>query len=260
MSTHLLLLFAILFAVLQAMSGVAMLQQCGRHCPGQLGETVASLLKVVNAFGVIAFGFACGSIYISSQSSPLPSAHLIAIQSFVIINFLYCLVVAYGTAYNHVNWDSQNTTTGKRWSGTVPGIVQTIFAIVLFGLLAGLLQKLTASEKDAMDSLNAAGEYMVWFGLLFSVLQFFAGVTMIEVGLKKFSGVNSSSVSATNKVALAIGALAFGFACRHINLSDRKGQTGGEQPLVHAIESFIIINVVLTWVIDILYGRGKIEW
>jgi len=260
MATYTLVHFAILFAVLQAVSGLAMVQQCGKYAPGQTAETVPALLKVANSFGVIAFGFACRSIYLSSQTSPLPSAHMIAIQSFVIINFIFCLVVAVATAYNILNWDNQNTSSGKRWSGKIFGLLQTIFSIVLFGLLAGLLQGLTALEKDALDSINAAGEYMVWFGLLFSVLQFFAGCTMLEIGTKKFKGLNTSSVNATNKVALAVGALAFGFACRHINLFDRKAPTGPHTDLVHAIESFIIINFFLTWFTGAMSVLGKIEW
>jgi len=254
------LVFAILFAVLQGVSGVAMIQQCGRHAPGQTGEVVPALLKVVNSFGVIAFGFSCRSIYVSSHSSPLPAAHLVAIQSFVIINFIFCLFVACATSYNYLNWDNYNTIVGTRSSGKLYGILHVIFSIVLFGLLAGLLQGLTASEPGAINSLNAAGDFMVWFGLLFSVLQFFAGVTMLESGTKKFGGLNDSSVGVTSKVALAVGALAFGFACRHINLFDRKGTQEEHTDLVHAIEAFIIINFFLTWFIDVWSVKGKIQW
>jgi len=260
MSTDMLLIFAILFAVLQGVSGVAMIQQCGNDAPGQLGETVPALMKVVNSFGVIAFGFSCRSIYLSSQSSPLPSAHIVAIQSFVIINFIFCLFIAYTSAYSILKWDNENTTEGKRHGGALWGALQLIFSIVLFGLLAGLLQSLTAMEEGAIKSLNAAGEYMVWFGLLFAVLEFFAGLTMLETGSKKFGGLNAATVGVTNKVAMAVGALAFGFACRHINLFDRKGSEGSHVPLVHAIESFIIINFFLTWLIDILSVKGKIQW
>jgi len=259
-STEMLLVFAILFAVLQGISGIAMIQQCGSHAPGQMGETVPALLKVVNSFGVIAFGFSCRSIYLSSQSSPAPPAHLIAIESFVIINFFFGLFLAYASVYNHLNWDNNNTTEGKRHSGHIFGGLQVVFSIVLFGLLAAVFQGLTAQETGTVSSLNAAGVYMVWFGLLFSVLQFFAGLTMHEIGSKKLGGLNPSSVLVTNKVALAVGALAFGFACRHINLFDRKGSSGSDVPLVHAIESFIIINFFLTWLIDILSVKGKIEW
>jgi len=85
---------------------------------------------------------------------------------------------------------------------------------------------------------------------------------MLESGTKKLGGLNPSSVSVVNKVALALGALAFGFACRHINIHRRRGE-GADAPregLVHAIEAFIIINFFLTWLIDILCVRGRIEW
>jgi len=261
-STTILINFAIMFAVLQAISGVTMIQQCGKGAPGQMAETVHGLLKVVNSFGVIAFGFACWSIYITTHSPMAAgtSPHLIAIQSFVIINFIFCLYLSYASAHGMLNWDNNNTTEGKRIKGHIFGFAHLIFSIVLFGLLAGLLQGLTANDSDSTKSLNAAGMYMVSFGLLFSVLEFFAGCTMLESGSKKFGGMNPSAVSVTSKVTLAIGALAFGFACRHINLFDRKGSQEPRTPLVHAIESFIIINFFLTWVIDVLSVKGKIEW
>jgi hypothetical protein len=253
-----------MFAVLQAVSGVAMIQQCGYGAPGQMPETVHALLKVVIAFGVIAFGFACRSIYLTRSRDDRPesgaSAHLIAIQSFVIINFIVSLYLNYASSHGVLNWDNYNTTIGKRTKGMIFGVLQLIFSIVLFGLLAGLLQGLTANESESTQSINAAGKYMVWFGLLFAVLEFFAGCTMLESGTKKLSGLNPSSVSVTNKVTFAIGALAFGFACRHINLYQRFGREGARQPLVHAIESFIIINFFLTWFIDVLCVKGKIEW
>jgi len=256
-TTNMLLTFAILFAVLQAISAVTMIQQSG-NVPGQLGETVHALLKVVNAFGVIAFGFSCRSIYVTTHSTPGASAHLVSIESFVIINFIFCLYLSYASAHGTLSWESINTTSGKRPKGMLFGIVHLIFSIVLFALLAALLEGLTANEIDSTSSLNAAGSYMVWFGLLFAVLEFFAGCTMLESG--KLKGMNSSAVSVTSKVTLAIGALAFGFACRHINLFDRKGVQEARTPLVHAIESFIIINFFLTWLVDGLSVYGKIEW
>lgn len=259
-TTEIFITFAIMFAVLQAVSGVAMIQQCGYSAPGQLPETVHALLKVVVAFGIVAFGFACRSIYVSTHGTPWASAHLISIQSFVIINFLVSLYLTYASAHGILNWDNYNTTIGSRAKGFIFGILQLIMSIVLFGLLAGLLQGLTANEYESTDSINAAGKYMVFFGLLFAVLEFFAGCTMLESGTKKLGGLNPSSVSATNKVTLAIGVLAFGFACRHINLYERRGYEGPRSPLVHAIEAFIILNFILTWIIDILCVKGKIEW
>jgi hypothetical protein len=254
--------FAIMFAVLQASSGLTMMQQCAPAAPGQMGEVVPALLKVVNAFGVIAFGFACRSIYVTSSASPPPPAHLVAIESFIIINFLYSLLCSYSCTHGVLVWESENTVSGKQMSGAIFGGLQTVFAIVLMGLLAGLIQKLTSADGDAAKvNLNAAGNWMVMFGLLFSVFELFAGFTMLEHGSKKLAGLGPSDVSVSNKVACAIGALAMGFACRHINLFDRKESAGGENtPLVHAIESFIIINFFLTWAIDWLTAKGKIKW
>jgi hypothetical protein len=143
-----LLVFAVMFAVLQIVSGVAMIQQCGHGAPGQLPETVHALLKVVIAFGIIAFGFACRSIYLTTRSGDSThssaSAHLIAIQAFVIINFIYTLYLSYASSHGRLNWDNYNTTIGKRTKGLIFGVLQLIFSIILFGLLAGLLQGLTA--------------------------------------------------------------------------------------------------------------------
>jgi len=247
--------------VLQAVSGIAMIQQCGYGAPGQMPETIHALLKVVIAFGIIAFGFACRSIYVTTHSAYLASPHLIAIEAFVIINFIATLYLAHASSAGRLNWDNYNTTIGDRAPGFVFGVLQVIMSIVLFGLLAGLLEGLTANESDSTSSINIAGKYMVWFGLLFAVIEFFAGCTMLESGVKKLGGLNPSSVSVTNKVALALGALAFGFTCRHINLHERSGRDGlPREPLVHAIEAFIILNFILTWAIDWLCVRGKIEW
>jgi len=253
--------FGILFAVLQCVSGIAMVRQCGTRCPGQTGESIAGLLKVVNAFGVIAFGFACRSIYVTSSASPGPSAHFIAAESFIIICFIFSLICAWVTAQNVLNWDNDNDVKIKRRKGVPFGVLQTIFAIVLFGLLAALVEDLTAKDGNvsAVD-LNAAGTWMVMFGLLFSVLEVFNGLTMLESVGKKLPGLNACTVDITTKVTLAVGALAFGFACRHINLTMRKGPTGSSTPLVHSIESFIIINFVLTWIIDNLTAYGVVEW
>jgi hypothetical protein len=260
-ATEIFLVFAIMFAVLQAVSGIAMIQQCGYGAPGQMPETIHALLKVVIAFGIIAFGFACRSIYVTTHSVYSASAHLIAIEAFVIINFIATLYFAHASSAGRLNWDNYNTTIGDRAPGFIFGVLQVIMSIVLFGLLAGLLQGLTANETDSTSSINVAGKYMVWFGLLFAVIEFFSGCTMLESGAKKLGGLNPSSVSVTNKVALALGALAFGFTCRHINLHERSGIDGlPREPLVHAIEAFIILNFILTLVIDWLCVRGKIAW
>jgi hypothetical protein len=289
-----LLVFGIMFAVLQLISGVSMIQQCGYNAPGQLPETVHALLKVVVAFGVIAFGFACRSIYLSTHSYGFydtglgsstngniasntlggglnnnglggrgynsASPHLISIQSFIIINFLVTLWLTWASSHGTLNWDNYNTKIGKRTKGMIFGVIQLIFSIILFGMLAGILQGLTGNDPDSYNSINIAGKYMIWFGLLFAVFEFFAGCTMLESGTKKLGGLNPSSVSVVNKVALALGGLAFGFACRHINIHRRNNIQGPREALVHAIEAFIIINFFLTWLIDILCVRGMVEW
>lgn len=252
--------FAILFAVLQAISGLAMLQQCGHRTPGQPSETVHALLKVAIAFGLIAFGFACRSIYLSTHGEQPAPALFVAIQSFVIINFFVTLFLAYFTSSGCLCWKHDSPATeGKRSKGMMFGVAQFVFSVVLFGLLAGMYAKLTGEDEGAIKSLNAAGDFVMAFGLLFAVLEFFSGVTMIESSLKKFHELDVGTVATTSKVTLAVGALAFGFACRHINLGI-DAATGSETPLVHAIESFIIINFFLTWLIDALSVRGKIEW
>jgi len=235
------------------------MQQCGTGAPGIMGETVLGLLKVTNSFGVIAFGFACRDIYVTSQSSSA-SPHLICIESFIIINFLFSLFLGNATAHGKWVWDSQNTA-GKGGKAAIFGVLHVIFGIVLFGLIAGILQHVTGNDgKTEPAGLNAAGSWMVLFGLLFSVMQFFTGTTMLMHGK---STLNSSAAGVTNKVALAFGALAFGFACRHINLGVRATPDGADTmslQVVHTTESFIIINFFLTLLIDFLHNIGKIEY
>jgi len=187
---------------------------------------------------------------------------VIAIESFIIINFIYALFTAWATHHGHLNWDNENTVQGKQHKGHLFGVLQAIFAIVLFGLLAALIEDLTSANGDATKvGLNAAGPWMVMFGLLFAVFEVFAGFTILEHGSKKMPGLSPASVMVTNKVAWAIGALAFGFACRHINLGERKDMPSGDHtPLVHAIESFIIINFFLTAGVELLALWGRIEW
>ena len=186
--------------------------------------------------------------------------HMIAIQSFVIINFFVCVFLSYLTSSGCLCWAHEHPVEGKRMSGVAPGAAHLVFSIVLFGLLAGFFEKLTGDDvASAQASMNSAGIFMIVFGLLFAVLEFFAGLTMFERGLKKMAQLDAATVSTTSKVALAIGALAFGFACRHINLGLDAAQ-GSETPLIHAIESFIIINFFLTWLVDVLAVKGKIEW
>jgi len=249
--------------VLQAMSGWAMIQQSGNGAPGQLPETIHGLLKVVLAAGAIACGFAIRNIYLHNHIGTTDtSAHLAAIEAFVIISFIVTCYLTYASDQGMLDWQNMNTSIGGRVSGFIFGILQLIFSIVLFALLAALLQGLTANDSNYTTSINSAGKYMVWFGLLFSVLEFFAGCTMMESSTKKLSGVNPSSVSIVNKVTLAAAWLAFGFACRHINIWEQYygPYEGPKGSLVHAIESFIIINFFLSLAIDILCVKGRIEW
>lgn len=260
-TTDLMTGFAILFAVLQAVTGVTMMQQSGRGAPGQMGETVLGLLKVTNSFGVIAFGFACRTIYITSQSTASP--HLIATEAFVIINFFYSLFLSHAITwwptFEHLHFVNAIAIVGKAAPGIVFGILHVIFSVVLFGMIAAVLESVTGEAGNTQNNgLNAAGQWMILFGLLFSVMEFFAGLTMAS--LKRMNLLNGSAAGVTSKVTLAFGALALGFACRHINLGVPSGAADDKVMLVHAIESFIIINFFLTWLIDILNNKGKIEY
>jgi len=253
--------FAILFAVLQGITGVAMMQQCGMGSPGVPGETILGLLRVTNSFGVIAFGFACRTIYETSKASP--NAHLVAIESFVIINFFYSLFLSYTINFFpnlQINW-SFEVALIKGIPGLAFGVLHLIFSIVLFGLIAGILENVTGNSGDTKSNgLNAAGPWMVLFALLFSVLEFWTGITFLV--FKRLAMLNPSVAAVTSKVTLAFGALAFGFACRHINIGIRfpSDAPADKVAIVHAIESFIIINFFLTWLIDTLNNRGKIEY
>jgi len=240
-----------------------MMQQCGMGSPGVGGETILGLLRVTNSFGVIAFGFACRTIFETSKATPGASAHLIAIESFVIINFFYSLFLSHAISFLpnwQINWNFEVALV-KGIPGLAFGVLHVIFAIVLFGLISGILESVTGNQGDTKSNgLNAAGPWMVLFALLFSVLEFFTGITFLS--FKRLAMLNSSVAAVTSKVTLAFGALAFGFACRHINLDIRAptGAPADKIAIVHAIESFIIINFFLTWLIDTLNNKGKIEY
>jgi len=257
-ATDLMTGFAILFAVLQCMTGLVMMQALGMGAPGFANDTILGLFRVTNSFGVIAFGFACRDIYVTSQSTPAPSAHLIAIQSFIIINFIYSLVLGLATVNGTFKWEHMAIGGGKK-AGPAIGIIKLVFSIVLFGLIAGIVEDITADGGDATkNGLNLAGSWMVLFGLLFSVLEFFGGIVMLS--LAKATLLDASVANVVNKVTLAFGSVAFGFACQHINLGPPTGAGSDKTAIVHAIESFIIINFVFTLVFELLHNKGKAEY
>jgi hypothetical protein len=259
--------FGVLFAVLQAMAGLTMYQQCTRLAVGQNVETVLATLKVALAFGILAFGFACRHIYLGvpTEASRDATALVIAIESFIIINFILTLFCHY-EARKHA-WEAlpeNREAIEKKQKPTAFGIVQTVLAIILFGLLAAEAQALTADSESnpRRVGLNAAGVWMLGFGLIFAVFEAIAGFTMIEQMTKKLHGSSPNAVLVTNKVAVAVGFLAMGFACRHIHLFLKFGAPS-ESPeesvrLVHAIEAFLIINAFVSWFIQM--GASKVEW
>jgi len=258
--------FGVLFAVLQLISGFTMYQQCMKATPNQTVETIAGILKVTLAFGLLAFGFSCRHIHVGLPPDTMVDAKalVIAIESFVIINFfmtLFCHCAA-----RRFTWDSPSTDA-KKMSPMFFAIAQTVLSIVLIGLLAAEAQDLTGqtendSQQVAKVGLNDAGLYMLLFGLIFAVFEAAAGFTMIEQMTKKLAGSSANLVFVTNKVALAIGLLAMGFACRHIYLGLKNGAPDGASDhnvqLVHAIESFLIINFFLTWAIQ--WRSVAVDW
>jgi hypothetical protein len=258
-----------LFAVLQLMSGFTMYQQCMRQAPLQNYETVSSLLKITLAFGLLAFGFACRHIYLGAPVGFMRDvfALVIAVESFVIINFfitLWCHLTAC-----HFDWCSLPDERTYTKSPLLFAIVQTVLAIILIGLIAGALQRFTERGGD-MNAVgfNAAGLWMAGFGIIFAVFEAIAGISMLEVAIKKLRGATVTTVIVTNKVAEAIGFLAMGFACRHIYLGMRDGVYGNDDApsrpddddvsLVHAIEAFLIINCFVTWAIQSC--SSKLAW
>jgi len=142
-------------------------------------------------------------------------------------------------------------------------ITQTVLAIILIGLLAAAMQRYTdRGAHPTAVGLNAAGVWMMGFGLIFAVFEAIAGFTMIEQMTKRLKGATVTTVIVTNKVAEAIGFLALGFACRHIYLGMTRGNDGGEHSadegdvaLIHAIEAFLIINGFVTWAIQSCSSR-----
>jgi len=231
-----------------------------RMAPVQNEETVAALLRITLAFGVIAFGFACRSIYVGlpGDVTHFSRALMIAIQAWVIINFLVTLLVHLDvtTTPTYVWICEQAVCNGRP---IVYGILQLIFAIILIGLLAAEMQMYTSEQNPNLGSVGlngVAGFYMVLFGLIFAVLEAAAGLAMIERAFQfvRLGTPSANAVFVTNKVALAIGVLAMGFACRHIDLflEDRAPANVSDmsEAIVHAIEAFLIINFFLTWALQ----------
>jgi len=259
------LVFGVMFAVLLAMSGFTMYQQVMRKAPYQNEETVSALLRVTLAFGVLAFGFSCRSIYIGLPDGVQHDQRALytAIQAWVIIDFFLALFVHWDVRFH--DWSSGVLVAGNLNSG-VFSLLQLVFGIVLIGLLAAEMQNYTGQGTNpdpAKVGLNGAGMYMVGFGLIFAVFETAAGFAMLERAFASIKALGSANaVFVTNKVALAIGVLAMGFACRHINLFIRDGAPAGADSssvqLVHTIESFIIINWFLTWALQACSAR--VDW
>lgn len=254
--------FAVLFAVLQTMSGVTMLQQCSKfyQCPS--AESVTGVLTITLAFGVIAFGIDCRHIYLGIPSSAEHNntALIVALQSFIIINFILLVSASFATGWGFIHWDSEAPAMMVKGLFAL-GLIQLLLAIVLFALLGAEVQMYTHQQmefpKDVNFAisvgLNPAGENMLGFGLVFAVLEGVAGLTMLAQASKKLPGQTLSSASVLNKITFAASCLALGFACRHIQLfrSDSL-EPGYFVALVHSIEAMIIVNWAFTLFIEII--------
>jgi len=237
-----------------------------RTAPVQNEQTVSALLRITLAFGVIALGFACRNIYLGlpADSSHFARALMIAIEAWVIINFFITLFVhldVHTTAYIWVC--EQPVCNGKP---IVHGILQLVFGLVLIGLLAAEMHQYTGEANPNLGSVGlygVAGFYMMLFGLIFAVFEAAAGLAMIERAFEfvRLRNPSANAVFVTNKVALAIGVLSMGFACRHIDLwleDDRANGSASSIALVHAIESFLIINFFLTLALQMT--SGLVDW
>jgi len=261
--------FGVMFAVLMAMTGFTMYQQMMRTAPVQNEETVSALLRITLAFGVIAFGFACRNIYLGlpSETTHFASALITAIEAFVIINFIITLFVHWDVQRTpHYVWVTEQHVCHGR--PLIYGVLQLIFGLVLIGLLAAEMHRYTSQSPPSLGAvglIGVAGFYMMLFGLIFAVFETVAGLTMIERAFEfvRLRSPSANAVFVTNKVALAIGVLAMGFACRHITLwlQDRRPQGFSDSSfmaLVHAIEAFLIINFFLTWALQMT--SGLVDW
>jgi len=259
-------MFGVLFAVLQMMTAITLYQQCAKENLSQSEETLSAVLRIALAFGLLAFGFACRHIYLGMDTAAgvHAAATIVAIESWIIINFFVTLFIHLDVRHHDWSVPERAKSEGSTALGLVCGAIQASLAIILIGLLAAELQVYTgSSDPDAGHiGLNDAGLYMIGFGLIFAVFEAAAGFTMLERKISAFSGTTANAVFVTNKVALAIGWLAMGFACRHINLTLRDATPSGADSssvaLVHAIESFLIINFFVTW--GIQFRSDKIDW
>jgi len=152
------------------------------------------------------------------------------------------------------------------------------FAVILFGLMAYQAHEVVAAGQNSTDStgpteteddsspgwarvgLNSAGFVMLFFGLIFAVLQAVTAFTMWRHIYLSHQHVEHSTVSSLLKVTLAIGFLAMGLACRHINLGVPDGADEEHVRITHAIEAFLIINWFFVFVFSILTLLNVVNW
>lgn len=250
--------FGILFAVLQAMTGITMMQQCSKYYQCPSGESVTGMLTISLAIGIVSFGVACRHIYLGVPATANRDhvALVIAAESFVVINFAISLLAAACTGLGTIAWKSEAPAASVRGL-SVLGIFQVGLAVILFGLIGATGQVYTQQEPAEMQKPDDAGfvyagENLLGFGLIFAVLEGIAGLTMMGQATNKLQGQSLSSTNVVNKVTFAAACLAMGFACRHIYLF-REGPhpSGYFVALLHSIEAFVIINWGFTFAVEI---------
>jgi hypothetical protein len=100
----------------------------------------------------------------------------------------------------------------------------------------------TREQRHDNVGFNGAGAGMFFFGLLFAVLQAVTALTMWIHLAYYLPYLRHSSVMGPLKVTAAVGFIALGFACRHINLGAREDTSERHHRITHTIEAFIIIN------------------
>lgn len=219
-NTNQFLWFALLFGVVQFVSGFTLVQESFyRDSFRFAGETVTAILKVATALGLLALGFAVTLIH----QKKLTSDNVTASVSFAIINALYTLWLAYGD----FSFDGLLNVSGI--SGFF-AFFQVVLAVVLIGVTAG----------DFDDNPVSGDETDVFtYVILFAALQLLSGITWWQ-HLSGKAAFGIDTVLVTFKIAAATGFIALGYVSRWIQTGDKRDATET------AYASFVIINAIFT--------------
>lgn len=228
---------ALVFAVIMAASGVALLEQSffstvfTNNTPG----SATAVLKVASATGLLALGFACQTIDSTFEKDRDDLTN--TILSFVIFNALWTVFVTYLSGKNLIYGANAYSLTGK--TSEIEAYAQFALGVLLIGLIGGKLNRkgYQLSEDAGIEAHNT-----IWYALLFAVLQAGSGYVSFEANFK-------ASSTALLRVAAVVGFIALAFAARDIKIH---GETTKMDALGVTISAFTIFNALYTVYLSVI--------